>query len=1071
MSIYIGCDVGTVSVKAAVVADGDSAKRISGDGVLRRISQTSPLLEGAVVFVSPYRRIQGNPLDAAVDLIREVVALLPREEIGGLCVTGSGGSLVADYLRAGVENEFKSVSRGVGILHPDVDYVFEMGGENSKFLHIAVDRSRGDVGIMDYETNGDCAAGTGSFMDQQASRLRYKIEDVGEIVVSSKKSAKIAGRCSVFAKSDMIHAQQKGATPPQILKGLCEAVARNFKSNIAKGRETSGKVVFVGGVAWNKGVVQAMEEVFRMDRGALFVPEEPAFYSAIGAALLERLKNGSGSTSFMERLEETSPRTSAFPAWERLRLDNVRLLRNEARPYEFPPGVDVIEAYVGVDIGSVSTNLVCIDDEANVIHEIYLRTEARPVEVVGKGLKEIEEKIGSRIKVRGVGTTGSGRELIGELIGADTINDEITAHKTGAFEIARRYLGCTVDTIFEIGGQDSKFISLQDGIVVDFTMNEACAAGTGSFLEEQAEKLNVKIKDEFSRLAFEADAPIRLGERCTVYMEQDVTSYQQKGADKRNIIAGLAYSVVQNYLNRVVRGRQIGDVIFFQGGTAYNDSVAAAFSQVLGKQIIVPPHNGVVGAYGAAILAKEKVKALEKETMFRGYDIEQVDYQMREFTCKACSNFCDIQEFNVEGRKTFWGDKCSDKYRKEAKTPKKPVIDDLLRIREEALLRDYVESFLSGDDEEAREEAARAVRLAEDNRARAAIGIPRAMYFYDRFPFWHTYFKALGFEIRVSDPTTKQLAHLGIEETVAEPCYPIQVAHGHVSSLLDSDASYYFLPNVINAESPDDGVQSYMCPWGQTLPFVVSSSPMSESARDRVLSPMVHFREGPGYVEKELWREHREFLASNIDHGPLAMRKLHRLAVSLAYRAQGTFQRTLREAGGQALAKLKATGEIGIIVVGRPYNIYDKGINMNIPSKLRSYYGVNLVPLDFLPLDEVGIGDINDNMFWNYGRMILQAARLTSQDPNLHVLYITNFKCGPDSYVKQFAEVAAVKPFLTLQFDGHGNDAGMMTRCEAYLDSKGVLRWWQQNPSKAEPSTSPACPTGGRELSLPLFER
>jgi len=883
-------------------------------------------------------------------------------------------------------------------------------------------------------------------MDQQASRLRYSIEEVGDIVVQCDKAAKIAGRCSVFAKSDMIHAQQKGATPPEILKGLCEAVARNFKGNIAKGQEVRGKAAFVGGVAHNKGVVQALREVFDLGEEDLLVPREPAFYSALGAALVAR--NKPSGRGFLSLLQRPRPQRSSFPSWERLSLENVRLLRNEAEPYRFPEDQEVIDAYLGIDIGSVSTNLVVIDDEERLVHEIYLRTQARPIEVVARGLKEIEEKLGSRIRIRGVGTTGSGRELIGELLGADTINDEITAHKTGAFRIARRYLGTRVDTIFEIGGQDSKFISLQDGIVVDFTMNEACAAGTGSFLEEQAERLGVNIKGEFSQLAFASDAPIRLGERCTVYMEQDITSYLQKGADKKDIIAGLAYSVVQNYLNRVVRGRPIGEVIFFQGGTAYNDSVAAAFSQVLGRQIIVPPHNGVVGAYGAALLAKEKVEALGLETKFRGYHLEEVDYQMREFTCKACTNFCDIQVFSVEGNKTYWGDKCSDRYRKEAKTPKKPVIPDLVAFRDRALEDDYLEAFASGRGGDQALE--RAERVLRERRDRGPVGLPRAMYYYDRFPFWRTYLEALGFQVVVSDPTTKQLAHLGVEEAVAEPCFPIQIAHGHVADLAGKGLRRIFLPNVINAETEDPRTQSYLCPWGQTLPFVTASSPLAQREGLEVIKPMVHFREGERYVEKELWRQMGTFASS---------RRHHRDAVALAYQAQRTFLSRLKAKGAEALRILSETGEIGVVIVGRPYNVFDRGMNMNIPSKLRSYYGVNVIPFDFLPLEEVGISDINSNMFWNYGRKILQAARFTSHDPRLHVIYITNFKCGPDSYVKQFAEDAAVKPFLTLQFDGHGNDAGMMTRCEAYLDSKGVLRWWQKDLSREEKSTSRACAT------------
>ena len=338
-----------------------------------------------------------------------------------------------------------------------------------------------------------------------------------------------------------------------------------------------------------------------------------------------------------------------------LSLENVLLLRDRVRPPRLPaPGAQE-EAYLGIDIGSVSTNLVVLNAEGDVLHEIYVRTDGRPIEVVRDGLRTIAQTLGDRIRLCGVGTTGSGREMIGELVGADTITDEITAHTNGAAHVARTLLGEPVDTIFEIGGQDAKFIAIEDGVVVDFAMNEACAAGTGSFLEEQAERLGVSIQEEFARLAFQSRSPVRLGERCTVFMEQDVNAWQQRGAAREDLVAGLAYSVALNYLHRVVRGRRIGRAIYFQGGTAYNDAVAAAFAGILGTRIIVPPHNGVIGAIGIALLSQEKVRGTGRATTFRGFDLEAVRYSLREFVCRACPNVCDMQEFSVEGVKDVLG--------------------------------------------------------------------------------------------------------------------------------------------------------------------------------------------------------------------------------------------------------------------------------------------------------------------------------------------------------------------------------------------------------------------------------
>jgi len=1022
--IDLGIDVGSISVKVAVVGDRDDRELLgkiaaeSGDFFSLDGVDSSPLLNGKSILVSNYKRIKGMPVQSTYELLRELYTYVPEDRIRAMSVTGTGGRLIGQLLDVPFENDFRAVAQGVGILHPDVKTVFEMGGENSKFISIEVDEDEGIVGILDYEKNGECAAGTGSFMDQQASRLKYEIEDVGDVVMEAGKAANIAGRCSVFAKSDMIHAQQKGFQSPEVLKGLCDAVVRNFKGAIVKNRRFSPRVVFIGGVAANKGVVQAMQSLFELSDEEFSVPGYYAWMSAIGTALLADNAREKKKPEDIHTLATHSDAEGGnFPTTPPLSMDKVILLRDRIKPYPFDDKPDVIDAYLGLDVGSVSTNLVAIDDNGDVIMEIYVPTEGDPIGVVTRNLKIIGDEIGSRIRVRGVGTTGSGRELTGVLIGADTISDEITAHKTGATHVADKLTGKRPDTIFEIGGQDSKFISIQDDVVVDFTMNEACAAGTGSFLEEQAEKLGINIKGEFAELALSSEHPIRLGERCTVFMEKDLNPYLQKGAKIDDLVAGLSLSIVTNYLNRVVRGPHIGDCIFFQGGTAYNDATAAAFGTVLDKEIIVPPHNGVVGAIGAALLAREKMLALdEKETTFNGYNLDEVDYRIRSFTCQGCSNHCDIQEVNVKGERTYWGDKCSERYRKRSKTDKKPVIPDLISFRHELLFGEYEE------------------RQGESSLPR--IGVPRAMYTYDRFPFWNTFLSELGFEVVLSDKSNKKVINYGIDAVVAEPCFPLKLAHGHVRDLLDRDVDYIFIPNMLNIETEFMDVNSHVCPWGQTMTFVIGHTPMMEGKEDMLLQPTIHFRDGKDTVTRQL----QSFVK------PFGIKKKHVAeAVDMAYRAQMEFQQRLLEEGRKALKILEEENELGIVLVGRSYNMYDSGVNLAIPSKLRDYYGVNVIPMDFLPLKGVDISDMIPNMYWDYGRKILQAARIVSQYPNIHIIYITNFKCGPDSYIKQYVrDASGGKPFLSLQFDGHSNDAGFMTRCEAYLDSKGFLRWWKR---------------------------
>jgi predicted nucleotide-binding protein (sugar kinase/HSP70/actin superfamily) len=506
-------------------------------------------------------------------------------------------------------------------------------------------------------------------------------------------------------------------------------------------------------------------------------------------------------------------------------------------------------------------------------------------------------------------------------------------------------------------------------------------------------------------------------------MERDVTGWLHKGETVPNLVAGLSYSIALNYLNRVVRGRKIGKVIYFQGGTAYNDAVTAAFASLLGKKITVPPYNGVMGAIGMALIARQWHQATGAASRFRGYDLHKLRLATRDFVCKACSNLCDMKQFDIEGQKSYWGDKCSDKFRKPSLTGRKPVIEDLFAYREQLL--------------EASSTGAAATQHLR-------VGLPRAMSLLDQLPFWRRYFAELGIETVLSPVTDPRISAAGIDMAVAQPCYPVQVAHGHVQALAEAGVDYILIPNIADAEAVDESGPSHYCPWNQTLPWVLRSAPALAPHQHKFLIPTLHFQLGPAQVKKALAETMRRIGVT---------RRASDRAVEAAYAAQREFQQKLLAAGRRALATLDSTGEPGLVVVGRSYNIYDRGVNCDIPRKLRHRYGANVIPLDFLVTGREPVADTHANMFWASGRKILDAARLAASRPNLHVVYITNFKCGPDSYIKHFAREAAGAPLLVLQFDGHGNDAGYMTRCEAYLDSKGILRCYQ--PSTCPEGTQP----------------
>ncbi len=1010
--VWIGIDIGSISLKMALYfrghfIDKTISKLVSDHLFFQPRGIQTPKLEEGSLLLSHYIRHQGEPFKKVVGLFGSIFEVFDGDQIAGIWFTGSGGKICQGMDGFRYLNECRAISEAMGHIFPEVNTIFEMGGERSKYILLT--KGKDDhVQILDYQMNGECAAGTGAFFDQQVERLKYRIEDVGQIVEGLDKAASIAGRCSVFAKSDMIHAQQRGYQPSEVLKGLCEAVVRNFAGSVTNGKRIEAKVALIGGLAANMGVVRALQSQFGFLNGELFIPEPYAWMGAIGGILVGLNEERKCKLTIQSQLVRKDEKH--YPTIYPLSLEKVKLLRDRVKPY--PLSSDrITDAYLGIDVGSVSINLALIDDEGELIYGIYRMTDGRPVDVVKESIREMASFVQGKVQIQGVGTTGSGREMIGALVGADVVKDEITAHKTGAFQVSQKYLGCQVDTIFEIGGQDSKFISLKNGIVVDFSLNEACAAGTGSFLEEQAKQIGVSIKEEFAELALRSQHPLKLGERCTVFMQKELVPYLQQGIPKEDIVAGLAIAVVQNYLNRVVKKRKIGDVIFFQGGTAYNDGVAAAFATVLDKEIIVPPHNGIIGAIGAALLSKEK-KVKDRKTSFRGWDMEQVSWNFREFTCKRCSNQCTIQEFEVEGEKSYWGDKCSEQYRKRTMTTKRSTIPDCISQYEELLFQQTSKE------------------LQKNDKERGRLGIPRVFQFYDRFPFWRTYFESLNFEIVLSGLSRQNIVHAGIEAAVTEPCFPVQVTLGHLVDLLSKDVDYIFLPNVVNEEDSSHSPASFICPWCQTIPLVALHTPAIEKIRDILFYPNIQFREGQAFVEKQLQKEVSRWAIDAVKN---------KRAVQQAYEAQNQFKRTLHEIGGELVSNVISDGKSCVVLLGRPYNLFDSGLNLNIPKKLQDLYGVNVLPMGFLPLDGIDIRSFHDHMYWNYGRQILQAAAFTKAHENMHIIYLSNFQCGPDSYIRHYIEEASGKPFLFLQLDSHANDGGIMTRIEAFLESQKML--------------------------------
>jgi predicted CoA-substrate-specific enzyme activase len=974
--LYLGIDVGSVSANTVVM------------------DQAGDIVE------EHYTRLRGQPLSTVKEILEAIFSRIPATRCGGIALTGTGGKVLAELLEGEFFNEIIAQAKAIERLYPNVRTIMDIGGEDSKL--IVLDQEDGRFRIEDFAMNTLCAAGTGSFLDQQASRLGLTIEEFGQLALTSQNPPRIAGRCSVFAKSDMIHLQQIATPDYDIVAGLCYALARNFKSNIGKGMEFRRPVAFHGGVAANAGMKKAFLDILALEGDDFIIPQHYASMGAIGAVLiaLDEGKFGKKYEKGLERLQGyiDQQRDTEREGWEPLSLAPHHLAQREQAAQ--PATTDgTIPAYLGLDVGSISTNLVVIDEEERILAKRYLMTGGRPIEAIRQGLREIGEEVGDVVEIKGVGSTGSGRYLTGDFVGADIVRNEITAQATAAANIDPE-----VDTIFEIGGQDSKYISLDKGVIVDFEMNKVCAAGTGSFLEEQAEKLGISIKEEFAHKALGASTPVRMGERCTVFIESDLVHHQQRGAETDDLVAGLSYSIVQNYLNRVVGDRRKGNKIFFQGGTAFNKGVVAAFEKVLGTEVIVPENHDVTGAIGVALLAK-KERTWERSN-FKGFDLSQRRYEITTFECSGCSNMCLIRKVSVEGEKPlFYGSRC-EKY-DVVRRSKGSDLPDLFAEREGLLFRPYPGKESLGDNA-------------------PVIGIPRSLLMHELYPFWEAFFTELGYRVILSDPTNKELIRQGVEAVVAETCFPVKVAHGHVLNLLEKGIKRIFLPSIINMEKlRGDFEHSQTCPYVQSFPYVVHSSIDFKRYGAHVLQPVITFGRGDQELEQALVQLGRKLKRR--------AKTVHR-ACAKAREHQERFYQDLADRGQEIVDGLKE-GERLMVIVGRPYNSCDQGVNLDIPKKLRDL-GVLPIPMDFLPLQSMAGREGIKDMYWRYGQKIMAAAHLIKDDPRLFGVYISNFGCGADSFISHFfREALQGKPYLQLEIDEHSADAGAITRCEAFLDS------------------------------------
>jgi predicted CoA-substrate-specific enzyme activase len=1030
--LFIGIDIGSTS--SDVVVLGEDMQVLSSD----------------------YRRTFGRPIETLKAQMEDLFRQFNRSQVEQVAVTGSAGRPLAKWLGLAFVNEVPAQAAAICHLLPALTEatIIDMGGQDSKLIFISTNNGR--VRVRDFALNTVCAAGTGSFLDQQAQRLGVQIEDqFGKLALESRNVPRMAGRCSVFAKSDMIHLQQQATPMCDIIAGLCLALARNLKGNLGCGRKFVKPIVFTGGVAANTGVVRSIEQAFELATGELIVPDMHFFTGAIGAVLVagERGDAGTSAVVNVSRLEEyLASRGLAMDMAPRLdALSKTTVPAPQSRVYKevLSRAPAPLNAYLGVDVGSISTNVAVIDQQKRILSKAYLMTAGKPLEAVRQGLDMVGREVAGKVKILGAASTGSGRYLTGDFIGADVVINEITAQAAGALIVNPQ-----VDTIFEIGGQDSKYISLENGVVVDFEMNHACAAGTGSFLEEQAQRLGININEEFAKLALTSEAPIKLGERCTVFMESDLLSYQQQGAKTKDLLAGLSYSIVANYLNRVVGRRRIGEKICFQGGTAYNKAVWSAFEKVVGKPVQVPDHHEVTGAIGAAAIAAERMQLALAElgqmppSKFRGFEnLASIEYKVESFTCEHCPNHCEIKKVQLESAEPlYYGSRC-DRYNLKKEVNREKVFD-AFEFRRQLLMK------YAGQNEKTES-------AAKDVQRRCRIGIPIALTGWQLLPLFGRFFKSLGFEVVLSGATDRGIIRMGVECSTAEPCFPVKVAYGHIAALVEKRVDYIFLPSIVSMTSGlPEAARGQLCPYVQSLPYQANSAFAGKLGDTKILTAVLRMGEGQRLVRKTFCQLGRKL---GVSAG--AVEKALRDGLA----AQEGFESALRTKGAEILARLGPEQRL-FVLISRPYNGCDEGVNLRLPKKLADL-GVQIIPMDMLDLGQAEVGDkwLHSQVYWTYGQKILRAAEIIKKDPRLFAIYLSNFSCGPDSFLSAFfKDIMANKPCLQLELDEHSADAGVITRLEAFLESLKHYRQEIKAKEQVVRSGRSRC-SGKRKLYIPYM--
>ena len=973
----LGIDIGSTTVKIAILDENND------------------------VAFSDYERHFANIQETLSDLLGRAVYKLGAIHVSPV-ITGSGGLSLAKHLGVPFVQEVIAVSTALQDYAPQTDVAIELGGEDAKIIYF-------EGGNVEQRMNGVCAGGTGSFIDQMASLLQTDAAGLNEYAKNYKALYTIAARCGVFAKSDIQPLINDGASKEDLSASIFQAVVNQTISGLACGKPIRGHVAFLGGpLHFLSELKAAFIRTLKLDEEHTIAPKHSHLFAAIGSALNSKRELDVPLQEMQNRLEGKIKMEFEVDRMEPLFASEAEFNEFKERHDKHQVPVKDLstyhgKAFLGIDAGSTTTKAALVGEDGTLLYSFYHNNDGDPLGTTITAIKDIYSQLPDDVEIVHSCSTGYGEALIKAALLLDEGEVETVSHYYAA-----SFFEPDVDCILDIGGQDMKCIKIKNQTVDSVQLNEACSSGCGSFIETFAKSLNYSVED-FAHEALFATNPIDLGTRCTVFMNSKVKQAQKEGAEVADISAGLAYSVIKNALFKVIKvsdATELGNHIVVQGGTFYNNAVLRSFEKIANCEAIRPDIAGIMGAFGAALIARERYSGCKGTTMLSIKDIEALEYSTTMTKCKGCTNNCrlTINHFSG-GRKFITGNRCERGLGKEKSANKLPNLFEYKLHR----YFDYTP-------------------LSDKEAVRGEIGIPRVLNMYENYPFWFTFFNTLKFKVVLSPSSTRKVYELGIESIPSESeCYPAKLAHGHVQWLIDKGVKHIFYPSIPYERNEfAEANNHYNCP-------IVTSYPENiKNNIDAIVHGDVDFIHPFINLENEDTISYRliEELSDKFNIPAAEIKS----AVHAAWEELSSCRNDMRKKGEETVKYLDETGNRGIVLAGRPYHI-DPEVNHGIPELVNSYNVAVLTEDSISHLHQVE-RPLNVMDQWMYHSRLYAAANFVKTKDNLDLIQLNSFGCGLDAVTTdQVAEILnnSDKIYTSLKIDEVNNLGAARIRVRSLL--------------------------------------